>query len=286
MTVLNRLVALSRRRGTRLVLALLVLLAIAFLVRRLLRQGRRRGVSFEDPCEGKKDVSAAICFKRKDEKGNPKWYNPKAKNGKGACTCFTCKNGTVTDGTKCDKAGTEGSNCPVGRRWNGAACVPEFVESPQIATGTGTYETFDCPGGTYINNILVRYNNSDNELKNMVIKCSDGKTEFKKGFLVDRANGGGYEARDWTDPHGRGWNKVGYVTSINSEGKKDNRVRAFGPDYDKMFGSVWGEKGYFDCAEAGGKAPKGKRWNITGLGIASGRAIDRMKVRCRLMDGE
>lgn len=270
------------RLNRRVVVVALAVAALAAILLYFLRRSKRgRGAWGGRSFESKNSVE--ICASRKP---NPKRYDAKKDR------CLECKDGKVLDkaANKCvtppKVAGSEGTDCKVGTTWNGATCAPNEIESAQIGGNSGKYENYDCPRGAWIETITARYDNGLNELKNFLITCSDG-TKFQKGYRAEPTESGDsfYEERTWTNPHGQGWTKVGYVTDISN--KSGNRVRAFGPEYSNMFGTTWEEdkKKNFDCYSKG-VPPKGRRYALSGMGIGSGTAIDRMKFRCSTFDAK
>lgn len=297
---------LNRRRVTRVVLALLALLGIAFLVRALFGRRRRQPPSLEKDDSGRTPVSSDICSKRKtkDGKDAKKWYNPNSTNPEAKYKCYDEANcnkrfngkGRVEKGNCVNGLGgaptTGWLNNPTqggkgGCAWNqvksGDACVPVEVESPEIGGTGGSFEWKECPATAWVSNIRAAYDDSNRELKNMSVTCSDATQLFDKKGL-----GGNYQAESWQDPDKPGWVDVGYVTGCC--GRKDNRLRAFGPAWNDMVGAsrrsdfnASTDNKFWTC-ESAGKAPPGKRWAITGMGIGSGDAIDRIKVKCKMFD--
>lgn len=285
---------IRNRRTQRMLVYILAAAALGFLVAMALRSWRRRGLASS---EIRSYEDAASCAKKKDRENDnkkTKWFNaddPSKCFDKDACDR---RKGTVSAG-QCLVNGQpvggkqiifSGAKCGPGRVSNGTACVDTRPTSGNIGGTGGKRESYSCADkGGYIKDIRVRYDASPKELKNVIVTCADGK-EWRKGYLSKPENDSKYEQKNWTDPHGKGWNKVGFVTAW--DGKSGTRVRALGPEWDNMFGfyNNAGNEGKqaFDCAaKAGGPPPPGQRFVIDKMTLATGTAVDSMELECGLV---
>lgn len=279
---------IRNRRTQRTLVYVIAAVALGYLAVTLLRRWRRRSALASSEYRSS-EVSAEICAKRKevDSKGKrvgKKWFDP-AKPTKcydeTACRKKWRGEGIVVNGTCPDPAGGSTKKCTPPQIFNGTNCIDPTPESERYGGQGGALQTVSCKdNGGYIKDIKVRYDNGPNELKNMVVTCADGR-QVAKGYRLDSTL---YEEKNWADPHGKGWYKVGFVT--NFDNLKDDRIRAWGPEYSNMLGSNWreGDKKNFDCnAAAGGPAPGGQRFAINEIDVASGKAIDSVRFRCGLI---
>lgn len=202
-------------------------------------------------------------------------------------------------------------------------CVPLTVESSEFGGSGGKYAYNECPDNDYISGINVGYDEANFELKYIAAGCADGTRDWSVGreapsnlgkMIAGAVTMGissiftkdtGYDNRTWVDPAKPGWDQVAYITGVtgfNKGGAKgtDNRVRAFGPvtatnssQATGMFGvndNKTGQKNVqaserklWRC-DVGGKAPKGKRYALVGIGASTGTAVNRAKFKCRMFD--
>lgn len=282
---------LRSRRTQRALVYVLVVAALAALAVFAVRRLRRRAALASSEWVSYETVTPDICKNREGDK----WFNPddpsKCWSNK---SCVKNRKGEVVNG-QCIVGGKpaggkqiifSGVNCGSGRVSNGTACVDTRPTSGNIGGTGGKRETWSCTDkGGYIKDIKVRYDGGPKELKNLIVTCANGK-EWRKGYRSDVGGDNKYEQKNWTDPHQKGWNKLGFVTAWN--GKSGTRVRALGPEWNNMFGfydtSSDNGKQAFDCAQkAGGPPPPGQRYVIDKMTLATGTAVDSMELECGLV---
>ena len=269
---------------------LVALLVVAVVVGALwLRTCRREGWKFESGSKGKtskkweeKAYEYCLAGKSFDDLMNDNTMKAMRKFDedriRGSCEAGIKDRGGSSGGGSSGGGGGGSSNvgtCSAGYVSNGKDCVPLEFRSEDFGGSGGSYKDLNCPTG-YIKTIKAWYDNGKNEIKNLSIRCSDGT-------IMDKGEGTKWkDVKEWTDPHGKGWTKIGYVTDFSE--KSGNRVRAIGPAWDEMLGTTWESDRHkaFDCNSK--EAPSGKRYVMTGMGVSSGDGIDRINVRCSLKD--
>lgn len=201
----------------------------------------------------------------------------------------------------CDTNGKQGVLNAAGR------CVPLEVESEDLGSSSGgSYLFRECPTGEYIDTMAAGYDEGNQELKWMAASCSGGqywsrgnsapgKFTGTDGSTGSVGSGTSFDNRYWRDPANPGWDQVAYVANTGKYTK--GLVRAFGPRSGSNGSEMFGindnkskqnpvpdtDKKVWRCDKAG-TAPAGKRYAIVGVGAASGTAVDRFRVKCRLFD--
>lgn len=202
-------------------------------------------------------------------------------------------------------------------------CVLLTVESSEFGGSKGDYKYNECPDNEYVQGIATGYDEKVQEIKYMAASCSDGNRNWSVGreapsslgkMIAGVATMGisslftketGYDSRSWVDPAKPGWDQFGMITSISDNGavkaKPASNLRAFGPNTATNSAQATGMFGVNDNrakqsnildkdrftwrCDAGGKAPKGKRYALVGIGAASdGKKITRAKFKCRMFD--
>lgn len=196
----------------------------------------------------------------------------------------------------------------------GGSCVPLEVDSGDLGSSKNPkYMYSECPEGEYIDTMAAGYNDGGgSELKWLAASCSGGKFWSKgdsapsKFTGIDNdvgsiGSGTKWDNRYWRDPANPGWDRVAYVSNLQAasgvKAQTNGRVRAFGPGKGSNGRELFGvndnrsktpaineaDKKEWRC-DTKGTAPNGKRYAIVGIGAATGSAVDRFNVKCRLFD--